>query len=237
MKKKYSRISAITACVLFGLGSGVAWAQGAPGCIDPAPINGPAAAHAAPAGWLVDLNSPDVIVGNGPWPGGGSEVIYDVSGPSASGGTMGFFLGMSTGPWYERWSTTLSGLTAGQTYSVALEWQQASIRGGAVASGGGFRMTVDGNSTDYAPVGTAATDTWQTAVKTFVATGPTAQLIIGTTVTPGFDGAVVVDSGAACSTVVPPAAVPTVTSFGMLGMGALLAAGAAFSLRRRTKNR
>lgn len=237
MKKKYSRISAITVCVLLGLSSGVAWAQGAPVCLDPPPIDGPAVAHSAPAGWSVNLKTPDVIVGDGPWPGGGSEVIYDVSGPSASGGTMGFFLGLSGEDWYERWSTTLTGLTAGQTYSVALEWQQASIRGGTVASGGGFRMTVDGDSTDYAPVGTAATDTWQTAVKTFVATGPTAQLIIGTSVTAGFDGAVVVDSGAACSTIGPPAAVPTVTSFGMLGMGALLAAGAAFSLRRRNKSR
>ena len=93
MKKKYSRISAITVCVLFGLGSGVAWAQGAPVCIDPPPIDGPAAPSAAPVGWSVYSESPDVIVGNGPWPGFSGEEIYDISGPSTSGGTMGFFIG------------------------------------------------------------------------------------------------------------------------------------------------
>lgn len=226
---------ATTALLLMGLsGSGGVWAQGSPTCIDPPPIGGPATPHAAPAGWSVYSNTPDVIVGDGPWPGLSGEVIYDVSGPSASGGTMGFFLGMGINrSYYERWSTTLTGLTAGTTYRVALEWQQASIRGGAVASGGGFQMTVDGNSTDYAPVGSAATDTWQTAVKTFVATGPTAQLIIGTAVTPGFNGAVVADSGAACSVVAGPTAVPVSSPAGLAALGLLLAAGATFSLRRR----
>ena len=234
MFKERIHTIAATVLLLLGLSGSVGvLAQGAPVCIDPAPIGGPATPHAAPPGWSVYSETPDVIVGDGPWPGGGSEVIYDVSGPSASGGTMGFFIGLGSRSYYERWSTTLTGLTAGTTYRVALEWQQASIRGGAVASGGGFQMTVDGNSTDYAPVGSAATDTWQTAVKTFVATGSTAQLIIGPAVTPGFDGVVVADSGAACSTVTDPTAVPLTSPAGLLALGLLLAAGASFSLRRR----
>ena len=235
MFKAKMHASAMAALLLMGLsGSGGVLAQGAPVCIDPPPIDGPAAANTAPQGWSVYSNTPDVIVGDGPWPGLSGEIIYDISGPSASGGTMGFFLGLGLGrSYYERWSTTLTGLTVGTTYQVAFEWQQASIRGGTVASGGGFRMTVDGDSTDYAPVGTAATDTWQTAVKTFVATAPTAQLIIGAPEIAGFNGAVVADSGSACSLVVGPTGVPVTSRAGLLALGLLLAAGATFSLRRR----
>lgn len=88
-----TRLSAFLA--IFGLmaGSQASFAQV---CIDPPPIGGPQGVGTAPPGWSVAANTPDVVAGNGPWPGGG-YTISDVSGTSTSGGTMGLFLNQDPG--------------------------------------------------------------------------------------------------------------------------------------------
>lgn len=215
-------------------GSQVSFAQT---CVDPPPIGGPTGVSVAPPGWQVDQNSPDVINGNGPWPGGG-YTTSDVSGTSTSGGTMGLFL--SQPGYVESWRTTLTGLTPGVTYQVAIEWQQATLAqngGGSLWSGGQIRLTVDGNSTDYTSSGSVAGDTWQTAVKVFTATGTTALFQLGHT--PSTDaGMVVADSGSACQIVTgggPPIGlpVPTLSEWALIGLMLMLALVAGRTFRRR----
>jgi hypothetical protein len=241
-RAKAKRVAAaILLAATVGAFAPAAFAQNAPICVNPPPIGGTPSVGAAPAGWSVASNTPDIIAGNGTWPGGG-YTISDISGPSTSGGSMGLFLNESTG-YVESWQTVLTGLTAGVTYQVAIEWQQASltqIGGGRSWSGGTLRMSVDGNASDYTAAGTAASDTWQVATKNFVATGPTAVFVLGKTPTTGLNGMVVADSGAACSIVVPQVetpivGVPTLSVFGLGGMALSAAMWGAFALRNRRR--
>lgn len=213
-------------------------------CVNPPPIGGAASVGAAPVGWSVASNSPDIVNGNGTWPGGG-YTISDISGTSTSGGSMGLFLSEGT-TYVESWQTVLTGLTAGQTYQVAVEWQQASLAsigggGSGPWSGGKLRMTVDGNTTDYTSSGTTAGDAWQPATKTFVATGPTAVFVLGKTPEAGSNGMVVADSGAACSIVAPvvvaPAVnVPTLSAIGLGGVSLSAALWGIYGLRNRRRD-
>jgi hypothetical protein len=225
--RRFVRASLASAIALSSVAPQYASAQSAPICLNPPPINGAPSTGAAPVGWAVAVNTPDIVNGNGPWPGGG-YTISDVSGTSTSGGTMGLFLNEGVG-YQESWQTTLTGLTIGQTYQIAIEWQQGTLSqngGGDTWSGGSLRMSVDGNVTDYAPVGTAASDVWQVATITFVATGTSAVFVLGATPGPG-SNMVVADSGAACSIVVPTQAAGPVPALPLAGLGAL---GAALAL-------
>jgi hypothetical protein len=231
------RLGASLAAAALLLGANVALAQT---CIDPPPIGGAPQVGAAPVGWSVASNSPDIIAGNGLWPGGG-YTVSDISGPSTSGGSMGLFL--SQPGYVEAWQTTLTGLTAGTTYQVAVEWQQATlaqIGGGSLWTGGQLRLTVDGNSTDYTSTGSIAGDSWQPAVKVFTAIGPTANLVMGHSPTNVF-GMVVADSGAACSLGGggPPqaaATIPTLSEVALGAMSLLLAIWGVMALRNRRRN-
>lgn len=231
-KKRF--MSALAVATLL-LGANVSLAQT---CIDPPPINGTPCVGCAPAGWAVAANTPDIISGNGLWPGGG-YTVSDISGPSTSGGTMGLFLSQ-TG-YVESWQTTLTGLTAGQTYQVAIEWQQATLAqngGGSLWSGGQIRLTVDGNSTDYTSTGSVPGDTWQQAVKVFTATGTTANFVLGHTPTTTF-GMVVADTGNACSIGGPPQAPATIPTLSEIALGAMslaLALWGVVVLRNRRRN-
>jgi hypothetical protein len=234
------------------LASATSNAQQTPICIDPPAINGTPGAATAPAGWSapptysppIAPNTPDIIAGNGPWPGFAGFTISNVTGPSPSGGTMGNFLGdppVNSVTYVEFWSTTLTGLTPGQTYSVAVYWQQASgeddpPNNDFAWSGGRLRMSVDGNPTDYTGVGTPATDTWQLAVKTFTATGTTAVFELGKT-PENFFGMVVADTGNACAALGNSAVtqVPTASPIALGAMGAGLLLWALYGLRRRER--
>jgi IPTL-CTERM motif len=231
------------ASLIVGMGmllAGTASAQ--PVCLDPPPIGGAPAVGAAPIGWSVASNTPDIIAGNGLWPGGG-YTVSDISGTSTSGGSMGLFLN-ETAAYVESWQTTLTGLTAGTTYQVAVEWQQATlsqIGGGTTWSGGQLRLTVDGNSTDYTSTGSIAADGWQPAVKVFTATGPTANLVLGHTPQAGLGfGMVVADSGAACSIVGPPVTsvttIPTLSEIALGALSLLLALWGVVAVRNRRRN-
>ena len=215
-------------------------AQAQPVCIDPPPIDGTPSVGNAPAGWFVVDSTPDLISGNGPWPGGNGYTASDISGSSTSGGAMGLFLNNRGQSITETWGTTLTGLTPSVTYSVAIEWQQATLAGATVYSGGQLFLSVDGDQTNYTSNGTIANDTWQTVVKTFTATSTTATLhlgVVSNSAPAGFQGpAVVADSGAACKNVNVPtvvASVPVDNPWTLATAGLLLAGLAGATLRRR----
>ncbi len=232
------RFSTSLAIIALLAGSQPGFSQ-TPTCVDPPPIGGTPSVGSAPAGWSVASMTPDIVAGNGPWPGGG-YTISNVSGTSTSGGTMGLFLNNDTSAG-ESWQTTLTGLTSGTTYQLAIEWQQATLSGGVVYEGGQLRMTVDGDSTDYTSSGSTAGDTWQPAVKVFTATGTTASLVLGKT-PEDFRGAVVADSGDACAVVVPPpepepaAPIPTLSEYALGALAVLVGLCGLLVMRGRRRN-
>jgi len=202
-------------------------------CVDPPAIDGAPAVGAAPAGWSVASFTPDIVAGNGPWPGGG-YTISDISGTSTSAGSMGLFL--NSGDTFESWQTTLTGLTSGVDYQVAVEWQQATLLPGW-PDGGQLRMTVDGVHHDFTSSGSVAGDSWQVAQVVFTAGGTTANLVLGKTPEVG-DGAVVADSGEACSVVEPPGPatpVPTLSQTGLVAMALLIAFWGVLAVRNRRR--
>lgn len=176
-------------------------------CIELPPINSAPAVGSAPPGWSVWQESPDIISGNGPWPGGG-YTVSDVNGVSAAGGTMAMFLhnGGTTITMAEGWQTTLTGLTIGQSYSVSCEWQQATLNGFVTYSGGNLLVTVNGVPSLFTSSG-GVTDPWQVATVTFTATATTALYQVRVSEFPSgpgaFYGSFVVVDNYTCSTVPP----------------------------------
>ncbi|MDA7804331.1 PKD domain-containing protein, partial [Crocinitomix sp.] len=142
-------------------------------CIPLPAMDGTPSPSMAPAGWTIWIPSPDLISGLGPWPGGGGYVTYDVDGFSEAGGEMSMMLATAGGFVTEGIQTTLTGLTAGLTYEVSLEWQQATLSNVSnVYAEGRLSVTVEGTETIFTSVG-GLDDGWQVATVTFVASGPT----------------------------------------------------------------
>ncbi len=175
--------------------------------INPPAVSGAPAVGIAPGGWSILQPSPDIINGNGPWPGG-FYTVQDVDGVSCSGGAMSLCLSSANGIG-ESLQTTLTGLTNAATYVVSVEWQQCTLAGPPNYAAGTMSMSVGaGPQTVFTSTGTVS-DGWQTASITFVAVGTTAVLRVGKTVQ-SFDGAIVFDAGVTCvlcntSTLVAPA--------------------------------
>lgn len=124
--------------------------------------------HKAPIGWSVWQESPDVISGNGAWPGGG-YTIEDVDGKNVAGFSMGLFLA-NEGGIQEGWTTTFNNLTIGEKYSVTLKWQQATLtnHSSITYSGGNLYMAVDDKEKIFTSV-SGIEDEWQTATFVFTA--------------------------------------------------------------------
>lgn len=191
-----------TLCILFSLQSTIAQI-----CLPLPAISSAPAVGAAPPGYNVWQNTPDIISGNGAWPGGG-YTVSNVNGTSAAGGTMGMFLqnGGAPASQAEGWQTTFTGLTIGQTYSVSCQWQQATLSGGVTYSGGNLHVTVNGIPTLFTSSGGVG-DPWQVATVTFTATATTAvyQFRVSEFATgPGaFYGSFIVVDNYPCPTVPP----------------------------------
>lgn len=144
-------------------------------CIDLPAIDGTPAQSFAPVGYSMIGATPDLIAGNGPWPGGSGYVTFDVDGTSLSGGEMGLFLlnGGTGGGLGEGWTTALAGLTIGQTYSISMEWQQNTLSnppGNTIVYAGG-ELYLELYGTPYIFTSTGGiNDQWQVATFTFTAT-------------------------------------------------------------------
>ena len=209
--KRFAKTFAAVAFAVGVLFGGMASAQQ---CIDPPGIDGALrqlyiGADDNLPGWNVyNSTTPDIISGNGPHPVFSITTVSDVNGASSSGGEMGLFAG------YEGLQTVLSGLTVNQSYTVAVEWQQATTTSPWSTSGEGhLKMSAAGSTQTFTSSGSASGDTWQSASLTFTATGITETLTVQ--VVPGslsqaYAGTIVIDSGNGCSLLVPSN--PTITS-------------------------
>lgn len=197
-------------------------------CIDPAPLDGPTGIGLAPSGWSVYSETPDVVAGEGKHPHGGAPdgttfSVDAVSGASSSGGTMGFFLA-AVEPSRDRirleaWQTTFTGLTVGQEYKVAVEWQQAAYlnaRGELSRAGGSLKLAILNNTEQLFTSNLSYdSDTWSTAAIEFTANATSETLVVGADVTGGliideedYYAAIVVDSGTACASLTTSENVP-----------------------------
>ncbi|NJM34006.1 MAG: hypothetical protein HC850_04045 [Rhodomicrobium sp.] len=161
---------------------------GVPG-ISSAPV-----AHNAPEGWQNARGTPDVISGNGAWPGGGGLEVSNVSGPSPFGGTMGLLVSTPNNGWEETINTTLTGLTVGQTYTTQFAWQQASVLNdpSGLLEGGSVRVRIGDEVREIQPIGTAASDDWQIETISFTATAETMEFEVSSV--GNRNGAIVVDT-------------------------------------------
>lgn len=166
-------------------------------------ITGASGINKAPAGWQLESHTPDLISGNGAWPGGNNYAVSDIDGgASPYGGNMGLFLERADGSTpAESWKTIISGLKQGEKYTFRLAWQQATVsktdRTGPIYSGGQLRVVVDGQEQVFSAPGNPANDSWQYADISFVALKSTADIQIGVSSNTGnTDGeSIVIDTG------------------------------------------
>jgi hypothetical protein len=194
-------------------------------CVDVPNMDGTPGISTAPPGWTPYNSTPDIINGNGLWPGGGTYVVTEVNGFSTSGGEMGLFLhnGGSGGVngFSESWSTVLTGLTIGLVYDVDVEWQQAALTNGGFDYDGvsGLRMWASnsGTAVNYTSSG-GLSDVWRTETYTFTASATTETFIIGVIAGGASNAAIVVDGGAICvpgcraGTTAPPLSATTINN-------------------------
>ena len=166
-------------------------------------IGGNAGINRAPDGWQLNTHTPDIISGNGPWPGGNYEVADVEGGPSPFGGNMGLFLERGDGSTpAESWKTKISGLAKSEKYTLRFAWQQSTVKkndgSGAKYSGGQLLVTVDGKEHIFTPTGTIGNDGWQIADVEFTAQSSSAEISVGVkSNTSNSDGeSIVVDTGA-----------------------------------------
>ncbi len=119
-------------------------------------------------GWTVSTQSPDVISGNGAWPGG-TWTVSEVAGGPAEGSNMQLML--SGGNTREAITTTITGLVNGSTYDVSVQYQGMTLTyNSSTYANGDFEMVVGGTSYTYPTYGG---DSWTTATVQFTATGTT----------------------------------------------------------------
>lgn len=109
--------------------------------------------------------SPDVIIGDGAWPGGGGYTVVDVAGGPLAGSNMAFLLRSNTSAG-EALSTTVNGLLRNQRYIYKVFVQGCGFTGTVTytAQGAIARATVNGVSAEYAA---SAGDLWTPLEVTF----------------------------------------------------------------------
>lgn len=176
-------------------------------CVDLPVMNGTPQSYTCPNGWNIWHSTPDIITGNGVYPGTTQANITDVNGSSSVGGEMVFFLingilGQNT----EGLTTVLSGLVPGTDYFVSVEWQQVTLDYIGVVhdpKGGKLGMYLDGNSIGTFSSSGGLDDDWQTATVSFVATGTSHTLgLKGELLDNSSRGAIVIDD-LPCSIILP----------------------------------
>lgn len=168
-------------------------------CIDLPNIDGAPASFVSPTGWNIWNSSPDIITGNGSYPGTSLANIQEVNGSSLAGGEMAFFLingvlGADT----EGISTLLNGLVPGTFYSVSVEWQQAKLDYTGISldpEGGMLGVYLDGNLVQLFTSSGSLDDSWQIATISFVASATSHTFALKGELLPDSGrGAIVVDN-------------------------------------------
>jgi hypothetical protein len=200
-------------------------------------INGTPCENCVATGW-VNYNvaigqSPDLVTGNGVWPGAASGVLSNISGTSPSGGNMAFLGTVLEGSFVgEAISTNITGLVVGNSYTAQFYWQQCNVDfGGFIYSGGALDIKMNATTKQYTSSGVA--DGWNIASFTFTATNTSEVIVLGGNiagkVAGSYGGSIVVDNYniVACTpatsvsiAVIPPNCITTTGSATITATGA-----------------
>jgi hypothetical protein len=143
-------------------------------CLELPEINGTPQTSSVPIDWTIWNGTPDVITGNGIYPTGIAATIQDVNQPSSAGGEMVFFIinpvnGVNT----ESIQTSIDNLIVGESYTVNVEWQQATLDYtyfSSTFSGGHLGAYLDGILIQTFISNGSIDDIWQVASISFTAT-------------------------------------------------------------------
>jgi len=109
--------------VTFALLSLLIYTSNAQTYIELPPLDRSPCASCTAPGYNPGTGTPDFITGNGPHPFGGPRTVSNVNGSSTSGGSSMAFLLLD-----ETITHTLSSLTPGDMYTIAVDWKQATYR-------------------------------------------------------------------------------------------------------------
>lgn len=164
-------------------------------CLEYPEIGGAECVVCVPDDWdVLDVTSPDIIPGDGTWPGGNCMVEL-LGGESPGGGNMSLFV--ATGGFYEEgMETTVGGLDTGQEYGFGLYWQNVLLTGCGIWEGGDLLIVIDGEEYEF-----SGADEWEFIEICFTPSSSSIDIqlsIIGT----GGQNALVVDSPT-CEQVTP----------------------------------
>ena len=137
-------------------------------------IDGTASRNSTPTGWTaLSGTTPDLNDNNNTAWAGVLNTTF-VNGQSLNGGQWEQMMAQTI---TEGMTSTLTGLTVGQTYTYGVQWQQIQSSGTSQSdfqAGGQLKMTVNGVTKIFTSSGLE--DEWQTALITFVATSTTASV-------------------------------------------------------------
>ncbi len=165
--------------------------------------------NAAPAGWSIANGKPSMVAATNPSNTGSGGTINHISGPSTSGGAVVHVYSTSSTD-YGMIQSSLTNLTIGQAYTVAIEWQRTQVTNGGVSYylDGDLSIEVQGNSRQsYTTSSGAATDDWTVAEYPFIATSSSAWIAVGVVAGSGSQSSknpsIVFDAGNACAPVGP----------------------------------
>lgn len=120
----------------------------------------------APDGWRTTTPNPNVIVGDGAWPGGES-IVSDVLGGPVAGSNMAILLHQNASL-EEALSTTVSGLLPNQEYRYKVFTQACRLTGSVTYTAAGTIARAMVNGTSKAYTGSAG-DAWTPLEVTFAA--------------------------------------------------------------------
>ena len=164
----------------------------------------------APAGWSVVNGFPSMVAPTNPSNTGSGGVINFISRPSTSGGAVVHVFGSSSGT-YGVIGSNLTGLTVGQRYTVAIEWQRTQVTNAGIVyyMDGDLFIQVGSNSRQTYTSGLGASaDDWMIALYTFTATSTSAPIYVGVVVGSGSqisrNPSIVFDAGDVCKLVTFP---------------------------------
>jgi hypothetical protein len=164
----------------------------------------------APAGWSVVNGFPSMVAPTNPSNTGSGGVINFISRPSTSGGAVVHVFGSSSGT-YGVIGSNLTGLTVGQRYTVAIEWQRTQVTNAGIIyyMDGDLFIQVGSNSRQTYTSGLGASaDDWMIALYTFTATSTSAPIYVGVVVGSGSqisrNPSIVFDAGDVCKLVTFP---------------------------------
>lgn len=159
----------------------------------------------APAGWSVVNGYPSMVAATNPSATGSGGIINHISGPSRSGGAIVHVYGSGSSN-YGAIQSSLTGLTIGQAYTVAIEWQRTQVTNSGISYylDGDLFIQVQGNDRQvYTSSLGAAADDWMIALYSFTATSNSAWIAVGVMADSGSQSSknpsIVFDAGNVCA--------------------------------------